>query len=106
MQIPEASQWPNGTCEGLAGWHGGTHSRDACLNSTHWAMVNAFAQASGTRLIFGLRNSVGMPELRSFLRHCVERNYSIFGIEPSNEEGCPANTLCRAAETCGPPLRL
>jgi hypothetical protein len=79
----------NGTCDGLQGWKEGANSQDACLNSSHWAAVNHFASSTGARLIFGLRNKVGVPELRAFLQHSISQNFSIFGIEPSNEEGCP-----------------
>ena len=63
--------------------------RDACLNASHWDMLNQFVRATNTSLIWGLRSRTPAVELRALLQYSIRKGYGIYGLEPSNEMGCP-----------------
>lgn len=59
------------------------------LNQSAWDSLNAFVRKTNVKLIFGLNQHAPAANLRALLEYSVQHNYSIFGLEPTNEEGCP-----------------
>lgn len=58
-----------------------------CLNGSHWASVNRFAQKSGAQMIWGMNPAATADDLRDFFAFSKSINVSFAGIEPSNESG-------------------
>eukprot|EP00041_Stephanoeca_diplocostata_P018303 m.382349 g.382349 ORF g.382349 m.382349 type:complete len:312 (+) comp20972_c0_seq7:526-1461(+) len=61
-----------------------------CMNQSQWDDLNAFASATNTSLVFGLRASEGgnATDIRNLLQYTVDSEYKLFGLEYGNEIGC------------------
>ena len=60
------------------------------MNQTQWDNLNAFAAATNTSLVFGLRATSGGPanDTARLLEYSFKSGYTIHGFEWGNEVGC------------------